>query len=331
MIGGRSEVKMTHGNRRLIGKLINIINFFKEVIMRTPTRFCIVGLIALIVICWGGQSPGVEWQNVVEEMGANGKIDWTKGIIMATGIGAPPERYYGKPQARPMALRAAQLDAYRNLLETVKGVRIDSQTTVENYVAQSDVIRSKVEGIVKGARIIKKEYLSDGTVEVTVAMKLHGNFAHLILPPEIKPEPGIKSFPPETIAPEPKKPTAPTVTPPASPPTVFTGLVVDARGIGVKPAMSPKILDEDGREVYGSAYVSREFAIQQGMTGYAKDLTAAQSNPRVTNNPLTVRGLRSEGPNKANIMIRNDDASKIRSTEKNLSFLKECRVMIVLD
>jgi len=77
--------------------------------------------------------------------------------------------------------------------------------------------------------------------------------------------------------------------------------------------------------------VERNYAVQQGMTGYARDLTAAQSNPRVTNNPLSVKGVKTEGAGAADIMISNADAQAIRAATDNLSFLKKCRVMIVLD
>ncbi len=106
---------------------------------------------------------------------------------------------------------------------------------------------------------------------------------------------------------------------------------MDARGIQARPAMSPKIIDENGEEVYGSMHVDREYAVQQGMTGYARDLTAAQSNSRVTNNPLTVKGLKSDGPGKSNIVISNADASHLRAASENLTFMKKCRVMVVLD
>ena len=99
----------------------------------------------------------------------------------------------------------------------------------------------------------------------------------------------------------------------------------------MRPAMAPKVLDEKGQEVYGSAFVSREFAVQQGMSGYARDLTAAQSNTRVTNNPLTVKGLRTEGSGRSDIVIRSADAASLRGASEHLSFLKKCRVMIVVD
>ena len=271
-----------------------------------------------------------QWQDLVEQM-ATGDINWTKGVVQAKGIGAPPERYYGKPQARPMALRAAKLDAMRNLLEVTKGVRISSTTTVKDYVVESDIIMSQVEGMVKGAQIVHQEYMSDGTVEVTMQMSLMGGFAQLILPREIRQVESIRPIPPvhkEPLPPIVKKPSAPAPKPVSE---VFTGMVIDARGINARPAMAPKILNENGEEVYGSAYVSREFAVQQGMSGYAKDLTAAQSNPRVTNSPLTVKGLRTEGHGRSDIVISNADASRLRSASEHLAFLKKCRVMIVVD
>ena len=270
-----------------------------------------------------------QWQDLVEQM-ATGDINWTKGVVQAKGIGAPPERYYGKPQARPMALRAAKLDAMRNLLEATKGVRISSTTVVKDFAITSDIIMSQVEGMVKGAQVVHQEYMSDGTVEVTMQMSLMGGFAQLILPREIRQVESIRPIPPVH-----KEPLPPIVEPSAPAPKpvseVFTGMVIDARGINARPAMAPKILNEKGEEVYGSAYVSREFAVQQGMSGYAKDLTAAQSNPRVTNSPLTVKGLRTEGHGRSDIVISNADASRLRSASEHLAFLKKCRVMIVVD
>jgi hypothetical protein len=271
-----------------------------------------------------------EWQEVVENVG-NGTINWSKGIIQATGVGASPEEYYGKPQARPMAMRAARLDAVRNLLEVTQGVRIDSATAVKNFAVTNDIIMAKVSGMVKGAQVVKREYLSDGTVEVTMQLSLHGGFAQLVLPQEIKQIEPIKSVPSLSVEPAKPSPAVPSKT--AEKPTseIYTGLVVNALGLNARPAMSPKIIDENGQEVYGSAFVSREYAVQQGMSGYAKDMTAAQSNPRVTNNPLTVKGLKTEGSGKADIVISNADASKLRSASEHLSFMKKCRVMIVVD
>ena len=73
-----------------------------------------------------------------------------------------------------MAERAAQVVAYRNLLEAVKGVRVDSTTLVENFITTSDVIKTEVSGIIQGSMVMDKKYMSDGSVEITVGMKLTG-------------------------------------------------------------------------------------------------------------------------------------------------------------
>ena len=271
----------------------------------------VLGLILLIMIPAFGLSQQKEV--LIENIG-NGGINWSKGIVIAKGIGAPPEKYYGKPQARPAALTAAKYVAMRNLLEIVNGVRIDSTTTVKDFAIASDVIYSKVNGMVKGAQIVKQEYMSDGTVEVTIQMSLRGGFSQLVLPRDIRQVESIKPMKPAKTK-----------------SLIFTGLVVDARGLNARPAMSPKILDESGRQVYGSAYVSREYAVQQGMSGYAKDISMAVKNQRVADNPLVVKGIKTQGAGHSDIVISNADASRLKSVSENLSFLKMCRVMIVVD
>jgi hypothetical protein len=268
-------------------------------------------------------------KQIIEQVGDKGKINWSEGYIEATGIGAPPERYIGKPQARPMALRAARVDAYRNLLETTKGVRVDSSTSVKDYIVESDIINTQIEGLVRGAKAVNQEYLSDGTVEVTMRMPIPGDFSKVIILRAVEKRPEVT--PPAPPVPAVAPPAAPAAPAPAPAPVVYTGMVVDARGLQARPAMSPKIMDESGKEVYGSMNVDREYAIQQGMSGYARDLTAAQSNPRVTNNPVSIKGIKTEGPGKSDIVISNADADKIRGASDNLTFLKKCRVMIVLD
>ncbi len=270
-----------------------------------------LGLVLLIMI--PGFGYGQQGDTLVENMG-NGGINWSRGIVTAKGIGAPPEKYYGKPQARPAALTAAKYVAMRNLLEIINGVRIDSTTTVKDFAVSSDIIYSKVNGMVRGARIIKQEYMSDGTVEVTVQMSLRGGFSQLVLPRDIQQVESIKPMKPAKTE-----------------SLVFTGLIVDARGLNARPAMSLKILDESGGQVYGSAYVSREYAVQQGMSGYAKDVNMAMTNQRVADNPLVVKGIRTVGAGHSDIVISNTDASRLKSVSENLSFLKKCRVMIVVD
>ena len=243
---------------------------------------------------------------VIETIG-QGQVNWSKHVIRATGSGAPNPSAPNVAVARLGAERAAKADALRNLLETVKGVRIDSETTVVNAMTQSDVIHSRVQGFIRGARVVDKRYFSDGAVEVDIEMPLTGEFANSLLPAT-----GGLSVP-------------------SMGNPVYTGLIIDTKGLELRPAMSPKVLDEDGREIYGSAYVSREFAIQQGIVGYARDIEAARQNERVADNPIIVKGIKTDGPGNSNVVIRNQDANMLRDSSRNLSFLSQCRVLLLVD
>ncbi len=276
--------------------------------LHLPTAWVLAVLLLFPLAASGADSVAL-----IESSGA-GSVNWTEGYIEAKGIGAPPEKYYGKPNARPLAMRAAKLDALRNILEVINGVRVDSTTLVRDFTIQSDLIRTEVEGMVRGAREVDTQYMSDGTVEMVMRVPLHGGFSEIVLPKDIQQVGSI------TTAVAPKQDTG-----------IYTGLVVDARGLNARPAMAPKVVDENGQEVYGSAFVSREFAVQQGMSGYAKAIEAAAENERVTDNPLTVKGLKTEGPGRCDIVISNADASRIRNAAEHLSFMKKCRVMIVVD
>jgi len=239
----------------------------------------------------------------------------TTGVASAIGIGAPPAKPINMAQARAMAKRAAVIVARRNLLEIIKGVRIDSVTLIKDFVVKSDIINNQIDGYLERSQVVDIAYMSDGSVEATVAMNLRGGFSNLMLPKSIQSIPAIRE---------------PRVTTDKQDAT-YTGLVVDTRGFQLKPAMSLKIVDEDGNEVYGSSYVSRDYAINQGMAGYTKDLIAAQTNERVTNNPLTVKGIKTADTGDSNIVISNADAAKIKGSADNLIFLQKCRMMVVLD
>jgi hypothetical protein len=166
-----------------------------------------------------------------------------------------------------------------------------------------------------------RKYMSDGSVEVLLQMNLRGGFAQLVLPEEIHQIESIKQI---------KRGENTTAGSTNSVSEAYTGLLVDATNIELEPALVFKILDENLEEVFGPAFVSREFAVQQGMAGYYNDIEFAKSDPRVSDKPLTVKALRTDYPSRSNIVISNADAAKLKSASQHLQFLKESRVVILL-
>ncbi|MBD3393136.1 MAG: hypothetical protein GF418_13525 [Chitinivibrionales bacterium] len=258
-----------------------------------------------------------QMQPVVSGPEGEGNVDWAERTIVATGIGAPnPEL----PEAaqRPAAMRAAQQIALRNALETVKGIYLNSSTTVQNFMTSSDVITTRVSGYLKGFQQKgRTKYMSDGSVEITMEIPLDGigNLGDVLYGDQLGEKPSVTEF-------EGKR---------ARKKQIFTGLIVDCRGLGIKPALSPRVLDSEGREIYGSAYVSKEWAVKYGMVGYAKDVAKAAKLERVGENPGQVKAAKASGDNKTDVVLSDDDAEDIRSAAKNLKFLSECRVIFVVD
>lgn len=265
-----------------------------------------LGLCGLIIFLFPLGAFGE--QPLVQIIG-NGEINWSDQVIRAVGSGAPNPDAPNIAAARLGAERAAKTDAMRNALEAVKGVRIDSQTVVENAMTQNDEIRTRVQGLIKGARVINTRYLSDGAIEVTVEIPLSGALSQTLL--------AQSAFGTQPV--------------PKTGNPVYTGVVFDCRGLHVRPALAPKVIDEDGREVYGSAFVSKEWATKYGVAGYIKNLEAALKNDRVAPNPLIIKALKVTGPGSTDLVISNADAQGLRDMSRNLSFLEQCRVLIVVD
>jgi hypothetical protein len=197
-------------------------------------------------------------------------------------------------------------------------MHLTSETTVRNAMVENDVIVSRVEGVVRNFRKVGERYLSDGSVEVDVEIPISGVLTDALLPTQIGGQQPGQVY--GGVQPQPNFQN-----------TVFTGLIIDARGLGVRPAMAPKILDENGNEVYGTGFVSREYAVQIGVVGYEKDLNRARQNERVTDKPIVIKGVKASGSNKSDIVISNMDASNISASAQNLNFLEQCKVMIILD
>jgi len=291
--------------------------------------------LALAGLCVSG-APGLAMaqagtmEPLVEPIGS-GSVNWSTGWVKATGLGAPPPNI-GGGAGRAMAERAAFTVALRNLLETVKGIRVDSATLVDNYMVQNDVIKTQVSGHVKGAQIAKTTPSPDGSVEVTVKVQMYG--VDSLMTPFL-PEKGItsKDLPPE----------------PAS--EGYTGLVIDARGVGVKPACFPSVLDDKGEVVFGPQTVDRAAAEKEGMVHYmtapkGADLsslfgegayvirpvqTQPPAPPRVGRMPLKIKSGDKAGLLKANIIISSEDAKKIRNDSALSVALKRSKVTVVTD
>ena len=250
--------------------------------------------------------PPAEEAPPVIEKGPNAVINWTKDYIEATGSAVPPSNVKNKAQGVLLAKRGAILDLQRNLLEAIKGVRIDSKTVMNNFMAQ-DWVKSEVHGWIKGVRIIKSEWdPNEGIYTVTGRIYLKG-VRDVVA--KIK---KIPSRPPREI-PKAKY--------------NYSGLVLDARNVPLIPATLCKILDPKGKEVYSINFVDRERFMASGLVAYQTNINYAKGDPRVATRPLVVKVVKTVSPNNVDMVIPMRYAQIIRHNK--FDFRSRCRVIVV--
>lgn len=252
----------------------------------------------------------------------NGHIDWTTGLVTATGHAAPEINAEGKAVSMPGSARAF---AIRNLIAILKQIKVSGDLTVGEYASTHDAILAGIEKIAQDARIFRQLYTSALDVDVWVEASFYDGFLQLVLPDHIRQIPKISSELKQGSA-EPVKNRSSAVAD-ARP---YTGLIVDVRALNLEPVLYPTIVSEQGREIYSSVFVSREFAVQKGVCAYLCDMAQALASDRIGLNPLVVKALRKTGDKTGAIVMRMADAKALdRVTERHI-FLKECRVIVVV-
>ena len=137
----------------------------------------ICSAIALLVV------SGISLAKEVVINSPNGNINWTSGIVTVSGEAGIPENLRNNASAKRALTSKAKLMAYRNLAEMVAGIRITSTTTVENMMLSSDAVTSKVDALIRGARIVNTEDKGD-FISVTLAFDTNSGFVQAILPEE---------------------------------------------------------------------------------------------------------------------------------------------------
>lgn len=270
-----------------------------------------------------------------------GAINWTDGLVTVTGTGIMPETGT-LAQKRMMGYRAAIADAYRKLAEAVDGVRVDAETTVKNYVTESDVVRTQVSSLIKGAQAGKATYNPDGSVQVTLTLDLHGknrSLSSVVMaaqqqadaPPADVPAVDVPT-PPVQAAPAGATSGKPAPATPIPVTEDYTGVIIDAKGLKAEPAMGPSLFDESGTELYlATIPADPDEVVERGIASYAKSVDEAKTlTSRVGKKPLVIKAKAVRGPLRADLVLDRNAAGLLLGADQRKAFLNSFSVVIVL-
>ena len=92
---------------------------------------------------------------------------------MITGLGFA--QIAGQPgktanEKRLMAIRAARMDALRDLTEQIHGIAISADTSIRDAVVQDDRLNAVVEGTIRGARTVRITPKDPDAYEIVMAL-----------------------------------------------------------------------------------------------------------------------------------------------------------------
>ena len=106
----------------------------------------------------------VEWETVEPE---------TYPVLKAVGY-APISSQNGESDSMKliMAMKASKLDAYRELTEQVYGQKIEGSQSVSGLIVDSETLRASVEGVIRGAEVIKTYPVGDDTYVTELSLDM---------------------------------------------------------------------------------------------------------------------------------------------------------------
>jgi hypothetical protein len=121
----------------------------------------------------------------------------------------------------------------------------------------------------------------------------------------------------------------------------FTGLLIFARGMlpspgtsrmaTVRPALFPRIWDEQMNLVLDKGMCAPEYLARWGIVGYTQALDDPTMDLRVGNVPLRLAARGVFGDNDTDIIISLEGARQLLASAENISLLQEGRIVIVYD
>ncbi len=284
------------------------------------SKFLILHFFVIALIFGSHSSYCLADQNELENFHCitrfeHGTINWTTGNILAIGKASVEDNTKTSQKSVPGSARA---DANRHIIDILKQLIINNSLSVGEYASKNDVILAGIEKTARDAVIKKQYYTSALSVEIIIETNMFGGFLQLVLPEKIKQISQVnfdKSGENSEMSGE----------------NLYTGLIIDARKLEVEPVINPVITSEQGHDIYSSTFISREFAVQNGVCKYYCNLEQALNDDRIGSHPLVLKGLRSAGEHNTAIIFSMSDYHLLEKVTERHGFLKECRLIIVKD
>lgn len=247
--------------------------------------------------------------------------DWKRGQIDAELQLILKKAGLKMPADRNEAFKLISRYAPHLLKDIYLSVVVDSSRLLGNYLAEGVISFDDL------SRIIEESYKTDAHLSADLKKAVIYDSAALLELSKLF----IKH----------KSPYTPPVPPMSASSKVYSGIIIDARGLlpvhgeymndELQPALFPKIWDTNMNLIFEKNMVIPEVAMGNRIVQYDNSLNEKNFRTRVGTEPLRIVARGLFGVNRTDPIISNEDAAKILSSKENLQLIKEGKVVIICD
>ncbi len=245
-------------------------------------------------------ASALAYDPVIEAVG-DGFIDWTGMRVVAKSSGRATT-------GAMTSLEALEGDAREQLRPTfervARGVRIDRDRVAAALLDDGDLVADRLDANLALWEVYEARYLASGGVELDAALSLQSWLRPALV----------------TLA------QAPEVSRPQGGPS---GLVIDARGTGVDPAIAPEVVDEAGGHLYGVVDMTAYAASLRGPVVYVSDAADPAAARRAGAAPSFVRAKAARSG--VDIVLDAEAAAALREVGASSDALSRGAVVVVVD
>jgi hypothetical protein len=245
-------------------------------------------------------SRALAFEPVVEEL-SNGRIDWTSLRLLASAEGVPSSGVI-------VNLETLEGDARQRLgprmLAMARQVRITSDTTAATLLDAGDAVADRLDDNLALWEVYEVRYYTSGGVQMDGALPLQA----WLRPALVSLADGKDRSSPAT--------------------GTITGLVVDARGLTVKPALAPRIEGPGGQVLYSVQGMTELAASQRAPVVYVSDPADVAAARRAGAQPLFVRAVSVDAG--TDLVLGATDSARVSDAAALAPFLLQGSVVVVV-
>lgn len=249
-------------------------------------------------------------------------IDWVKGKIYSS-FSFSIKNDYNFARNSVKELENAKEKAKTNFYGILKKINIYENTSVLEFIENSNDKSTNLYSLLDNAKLNKIEYPDLNSVIVTYSIDIYGNdsLSSILVPDNDSFVEDIKNY--TTFKNN----------------ATYTGIMIDARGemntfennkTFVKPCLFVTIKDSNGKEILNRFNISPEIIKNKGMARYSYNINDKQTE-RIGNNPLKILAYGTGDNSGSVIIISQADAIKILSSEFTRKSLQNGNIVIVIN